>query len=258
MMVGLNVSATDYASHFTAFAHPALCRVFAPAGAGMPDWAGTAISTLPPTVIPHVSFKDWRDDCSHVLAWLDRIPASVPFAWVTYHHEPEGDPDFDPSEYRRRWGLLHQAVTAHRNGRRITLVPIQTLQWTTNTAAGKGRGDPFLWWAGVDTPFVGMDCYVDSWATSYPDPQTFLAPLLRLSAGVGRPFVIPELGSVRLAGDTDGTRRAAWIRKVAAELRAHDCRAVSWWCATGANNRDFHLSDAPSHQAWQDVLLGRV
>lgn len=254
MLVGLNVGSDDYLTHFTTFGKTALCRVFAPPGAGMPDWASTALSTLPPSVTPHASFKDWNDDCAHVLAWLDRMP--VPGVWLTYHHEPEGD--MDPSEYRRRWGLLHAAVKSHRNAAKVTLVPIQTLQWTVNTADSKGKGDPFLWWAGVDTPYVGMDCYVDSWASAYPDPEKFLAPLVRLAAGVGRPFVVPELGAIRLAGDSDGAKRAAWIRKVGAVLRAHNCRAVSWWCAGGANNRDFHLSDAPSKQAWLDVMNGKV
>lgn len=261
MLVGLNVQSQDYPSHFTTFPNAAVCRVFAGPGSGLPAWAGDKISVLPPSIIPHVSFKDWSDDCANVLKWLDQMPAHpVPAeVWLTYHHEPESDTSvFTPSEYRRRWKLLDAAVRSHRNGGRIRLVPIQTLQWTVNTAAGKGGGDPFLWWAGINAPYVGMDLYVDSWASAYPDPAKFIAPLVTLAAGVGRPLVVPELGVIRLKGDDAGTKRAAWIRAVSVALRESGCAAVSWWCAPGTGDRDFHLSDKPSMQAWRDVMNGKV
>lgn len=256
MLVGLNAQSTDYPSHFSAFPKTALCRVFGGVGSGIPPWSGDKLSVLPMSIIPHVSFKDWQDDCAAVKRWLDQMPPSSVLrqVWLTYQHEPEGD--MTPQEYRRRWAVLAAAVAAHPNAARVILVPIQTLQWTVNTAADKGQGDPFTWWAGVGHA-AGMDCYVDSWASAYPDPARFIAPAVRLAAGVGRPLVVPELGVIRLKGDESGVRRAAWIRAVCQALRLAGCEAVSWWCAPGANDRDFHLSDAPSAQAWADVTVGR-
>ena len=69
---------------------------------------------------------------------------------------------------------------------------------------------------------------------------------------------IPELGAVRLDNDPDGSRRAAWIRKVLALLRANSAAAVSWWCGMGSSGKNIHLADTPSKTAWLDALAGRA
>lgn len=254
MIVGVNCQPTDYPQHFDQLPKARICRVFAGPGQGLPDWSGSVLPTLPGHVIAHVSFKDWRDDCRDLVAWMDAMPAParqlgglpVRPVWLTYHHEPEGD--MTPGEYRRRWQIMAAALDGHPKRAWVALVPIQTLQWTVNPL--KGGGDPFTWWAGVGD-YAAMDCYVDSWAATYPAARAFLAPLARLARGVGRQPVVPELGSVRLAGDADGTRRARWITEVAAALRAIGCAQMSWWCAPGSNGHDFHLSDAASMAAWR-------
>jgi hypothetical protein len=260
MLVGVNLPPANLATRLPRYPGAAVCRVFGAAGQGIPAWTDRRIHTLLAAgVIPHVSFKDWADDTharAAVWAWLDGLPVPTvhgrDVAWLTYHHEPEGD--LAAQEYRRRWFVLAEVLYAHPHGDAVRLVPIQTLQWTTNPA--KGNGDPTIFYAGVGMP--GMDCYADSWRATYPDPVRFVAPALRLAAASGGSLVVPELGAMRLVTDATGNGRADWIRAVCGLLIRGGCVAVSWWDTTDRKGKSFLLDDEPSYQAWRDVLAGRI
>jgi hypothetical protein len=255
MRVGVDLVPADMPTRFGRYPGCTLARVFGPPGAGIPAWGGARLAAAPTGITPHVSFKDWPDDdtaSAAVVSHLNKLPEGRT-EWLTYNHEPEGD--LDPAEYRRRWGVLAGVVHAHPARPRVTLVPIQTLQWTDNPS--KGAGDWSIWWAGVGDA-VGWDCYADSWRDAYPAVGQFLATPLLAAAAIGLPLVVPELGAIRMPSDKTGDGRANWIRTVASALKVHGAAAVSWWDATGTGGRDFRLDDSPSYNAWRDVLAGRV
>lgn len=264
MRVGLTCAAVDYGSHFAAFPLAAFCRVFFEPGDGLPPWMHPKLANLPPQVTPWVS---WKDPVSEAVLddWLHQVTRPT---IVTYFHEKDNGKKLAEqsrkvrAEHFARTRAYHGVIAGHRNRPLIQHVPIQTLQWTagkTTATAVKGDGDWRLWWAGVGDG-VGIDCYADSWATSYPDPEAFLRLPFELAEGAGRRLWLPELGSVLLGGDT-GAGRAAWIRDVMTLLRERGCAGAAWWCALGKPGkggevRDFHLSDQPSADAWREAIDG--
>lgn len=261
MLVGVNVQQTDYDATFSAFPGARYCRVFFKPGEGLRPWSVPRLAGLPAAVLPHVSFKDWPSDATAigwVHAWLDGMPdyltrapliPGVGSAALTWHHEPEGD-GIPVVEYQRRWALLDAAVRAHPNGPLVAAVPIQTRYWAA--AARKGGGSPFGWWAGSGTG-AAFDAYADFPAQDYPDPARFVDIAFRLAAGTGRPLWVPELGAVRLASDTDGQGRAAWMTEVVRLLREGGCVAVGWWHQFGSSGYDYRLDDAAS-AAWAEAM----
>lgn len=266
MLVGINVPA-PYEVAFAQFPTARATRVFFKPGEGLGSWSSQRLATLPATVLPHVSWKDWPDDHAAwemIQAWLDQMPAhlteqplnadlGVSLA-LSYHHEPEGD-DLTSTEYQRRWGQVQRCVEAHRYGHLVATVPVATGYYTVHKLAG----NPFTWWAGVGS-FAGVDLYADLPAHDYPDPEEFLAPWLALAEGTGRRLWVAELGATLLETDPDGSGRAEWIRQVVRLLRFHGCAAVSWWSALGSSKqthrRDYRLADGPSSAAWSDALAG--
>lgn len=265
MRVGVTVDPKDYDARLKLYPGPAVCRVFGPPGSGIPRWTDRRVQfLLRRGIMPHVSFKDWgRDDtdasaAQQIDSWLDEVPQQAPgpvVARLTYMHEPEPK-NFDDRLYRRRQMYLAELIAAHRNGRWVRQVCIQTLQWTASGKAGKGRGDFSRYYAGVGE--LGMDCYADSWASNYPSPAKFLEIPLRLADSAGQPLIVPELGARRLDFDTTGERRAHWIRTVCDRLRMEGCTAVSWWDDLGGDKdgsaTDYRLEDEPSRQAWCEVM----
>src|SRR5690348_10116108 len=109
LRIGVNASPAELVAAIATFPGMASCRVFGTTGAGIPNWTRNAaiLNLRKAGVTPWVSFKDWASDTSALAAinaWLDAIPADVAEAWLSYHHEPEGD--MASRDYRRRWVLL--------------------------------------------------------------------------------------------------------------------------------------------------------
>lgn len=262
MAVGLTCHYTDFGTHLNpggTFAGAAFCRTFAQPGQGLYPQP-PAKTVIPAQTADWRSFKDMPSaaDLNQLLDGLQ-----VPM-WLTYRHEHDnGKSSIEQSKVARadlfaRWRDIYDIIDAHPNRALVTVMPIQTLQWTTATTGPdriKGDNDWRTWWPGVGDG-MGWDCYVDSWAPRYPDVEEFFRLPFEAAAGVGRPLWVPELGSVRLAGDTTGAGRAAWIADAVAYLRERDCYGVAWWCALGTNDRDFHLSDQPSADAWRTAIGG--
>lgn len=264
MRVGLTCALADYAGHFADFPSAAFCRVFFEPGQGLLPQSHPKLAKLPASVTPWVS---WKDPVSEAVLddWLHHVTRPT---IVTYHHERDNGKT--PAEQSRkvraehfaRTRAYHGVIAGHPKRHLITHIPIQTLQWTagkTTATAVRGDGDWRTWWAGVGDG-IGIDCYADSWATSYPDPEKFLAISNEMAEGSGRRLWLPEVGSVLLGGDT-GAGRAAWIRDLVALLRERGAGGAAWWCAIGKPGaegevRDFHLSDQPSAQAWRNAIGG--
>lgn len=264
MRFGLTASLPDYGTHFKQFPGAAFCRVFFEPTHGLLPWTHPKLLNLPAWVSPWVSFKDAVSEAA-LSAWLDGVTRPT---IVTFFHEKDNGKTLAEqhrkvrAEHFARTRAYHQVIAGHRNRPLVQHIPIQTLQWTEGaTTAGhvKGDGDWRLWHCGVGDG-AGMDCYVGSWETSYPDPERWLRIPFELAEGAGRRLWLPELGSVLLGGDK-GAGRAAWIRDVTALLRDRGCAGAAWWCAIGKPGsegevRDFHLSDAPSATAWLDAING--
>lgn len=263
MRVGLTAAASDFATHAATFPPVAFCRTFAEPGDGLLH------PNHPRRRLP-AGWGEWA-------SWKDPVPEETLDRWLdtivrrtilTFHHERDnGRSAAEQSRQARaehfaRTRAYHQVIAGHRNRPLLTHVPAQTRQWTmakSSASVIKGDGDFRTWWAGVGDG-IGVDAYVDSWSRTYPDPGSWLAPMLEAAEMAGRPLWLPELGCVLLGGDT-GAGRAAWIRDVIAVLRESGCAGAAWWCALGKPGakgevRDFHLSDQPSAQAWRDAIDG--
>lgn len=242
MLVGVDNPAT--ASTASVFPRMAVTRIFAGPGAGIPSWTAPQVKTCVQLgIVPHLSFKDTPTPAL-VTPWLDAIPPGVR-VWLTYHHEPEGD--LPAATYVADWITLAQIVKAHPNAAQVTLVGILGYYAQTH-----GKGPWRTWWAGVEQ-VMGWDCYVTVGSVAYPPPATFFAPVLAAAQGAGVPWMVPELGSPILAGDTGGQKYAAWLTSCVTYLRGAGCRAVSVWDAKGTNGIDYSLSGAPL-AAWQKAV----
>lgn len=188
---------------------------------------------------------------------------------LTHFHEGEKDfleQGLTAAEWRRRHRVIYRTVRQHRNGHRVAYVPIQTGTWTdakSSPGNPKGDRDVMAWWAGVGD-YAGYDAYVSSVTTKpaapalYPPPEQFFALPVQLAAGSGRRLLLAELGVIKQGAPADqGQMRAVWMRAAARYLASVGCAGVAWWDSTGANSRDFRLTDPDGAAAWADVLAGR-
>ena len=218
----------------------AYTRVFAALGKGIPS-----IADVPLQVLPHVSFKD-PPTATVVNAWLATISRPV---YLTYHHEPEGD--LSPTDYRAGWATLAKLVQAHHNGHFVTLVEI-----FTRYAQVHGKQTPWgpaTWqnlWSG-HASMMGWDCYLESTAKSFLPPATFFAGLLDAAKLCAVPYIVPELGSLPMSFDPDGSKEAAWLTACATYLKANGCRIVSAWDNPAGGN--YVLTGKPL-AAWQKIV----
>src|ERR1043165_4211786 len=202
LRIGVNASPAELVATIAAFPGMAFCRVFGTSGAGIPNWTRNAamLNLRMAGVTPWVSFKDWASDSTAlavITAWLNAIPVNVPEAWLTYHHEPEGD--IASREYRRRWVLLAKTVRAHPNGFKIKLVPIHTLYPARHKIGDRYNPDWTQWvgvwqqWAPTDPTgryvgdYMGWDCYLETSATSYESPESFF----RIPVGAAYTMGVP-------------------------------------------------------------------
>jgi len=242
MLVGVDNPSTS--PTVSQFPRMKITRVFGSPGKGIPGWSTSQMKVCVQLgVIPHVSFKD-TPTVAMVSGWMDGIPPGVR-AYLTFHHEPEGD--LPPEVYAAGWTTLGQAVAAHPNRDRVTLVGV-----LGSYAELHGKGPWQTWWTGVEQ-VMGWDMYVPVGSASYPTPATFFAPLITAAHGAGVPWMVPELGSPILAGDTGGARYAAWLTACVAYLRTAGCVAVSVWDTNGGNGVNYTLTGAPL-AAWQQAV----
>jgi hypothetical protein len=248
--LGVTFAPADYGSHLAKFPEAAFCRVFSPGD--WPTWTDPRVAALLTAgVTPFLSCKGYHPTGLRKL--LDTMPPSVPLVYLAQHHEPESD-TVPEATWAARQLAQYDLVDRHRNRPRARWYTIQTKQWTEN----HGRSYS-TWWCGASDAF-GVDAYVNSWGgPAYPDPKTWCQQMLDFAAHVDKPLVLPELGAVQRAGDTDDSGRAAWVQGVLDTLTAAgSCAMAGWWCAPGQNNRDFHLDHgsgvSPAEQTWKNNI----
>lgn len=273
MVVGVDVAGSAWDPTLTVkWTGARIARVFCSPGEGLKPWSVVRFTSLPQTVAPHVSWKDWPDDTTvtgWITSFLDTMPAYLSAApllpelgfsmAMSWYHEPESSSagGVGAAEYARRYGVLYSVVKGHSLGHLVAVVPIQTQYWTVV----HGGGDVTTWWPGSDrADGCGLDCYNDMTGAAYQDPSAFLTAPFALRDYTGLPLWVPELGSrlysVDGSGnplDTTGELRAAWITGVAKGLEKGRCAAASYWDSL-ATNGDMRLLDQPSIDAWAGVI----
>jgi hypothetical protein len=208
MRVGLSTAVEHYDLWHPLFPGFGAARLFWQPGDGLPDWTSPKLTRLPSGVEPWLSFKDFPTDEEFVdiLRGADR-PAKV--SW--WHERDNNTPQSHTArmDFFARQRHLSDIVADVASPLVEWMSPPQTLQWTagkSSLAKVKGDGDWRLWWPGSGAGSC-WDCYVDSWASGYPDVEKFFAIPVEAAEGTGRDLYIAELGSIRLPNDQTGAGR---------------------------------------------------
>ncbi len=176
--------------------------------------------------------------------------ADVP-TWMCVNHEPENDPGGATwaTEYRRRMAALRDLVKSVGNPK---VKACQILMgYTLDPASGRKLADFFV--PGV---VHGWDLYNAAWDKGqYTDPSQRFAKCVTASGTDGVAFA--EWGSQLANGDTDGSRRAAWITATLAYHRKVNSEFTCYWQAWfGQGHPDFRLTDKPSQDAYRTAMAG--
>ena len=219
-------------------------RVFVGPGKPIPAWDGDVLGPLAKQgVAVHLSFKTW--DRAAVLRLVDGKPTGLPLI-LTFGHEPEQGPargDLPLEQWRARWAELVALLAGHPRRAELLLAPVYTRYWWQE------RPGDLRWLVTDGVDAVGWDVYNNG--STYRTPDDLLAIPRQIAARTGLPYLIPELGAVRLPGD-DGSGRQAWMRAMVDAARADGALTVCWfhrleWDLTRADS-------GPEQQTWRDII----
>lgn len=208
----------------------------------LPNWDGPDLGPLG-DALPIVSAKVW--DLPGLLALADGIPDGKLLA-PSYHHEDEQQDggDIPPQLWVSRWAELARGFEGHPKRDQIILAPIFTRYWWE-----KHPGD-LRYWPGEVAHLldaVGWDIYNSG--TTYRSPDDLLRVPREMAARTGLPYFIAELGAVRVATDTDGSGRSAWMRAMVDAARADGALAVCWFHKNACDLADG--KSGPEQKTWQ-------
>ena len=172
--------------------------------------------------------------------------------WWSYWHEPEDDVEdgnFTAQQYRDAFRRIAGLANAADNPKLHNTVILMC--WTVNPRSGRTFSDFF---PGKDVvEAIGWDCYsVSSSTTAYYRPEDVYSRAIATTRGLGLDFGIAETGSLKAGVDTDGSKRAEWLRSVGRYLEEQDASFVCYFDSIVGG--EFRLLDAPSRQAWHDVV----
>jgi hypothetical protein len=199
---------------------------------------------------------DWD---SQLNAFFKHAPKKRLIFW-NYYHEPETGvkaKQFTPTQFKRAFRHIDRIAARYC---RPNLVPTLVLMgWTADPDSGKSV--KYLWNSWRDfypgkhyVSVVAWDPY--NYATVRPPKYKTPGELFRYCVAdarqVGKPWAVAEIGSALVSGD-QGSGRAAWLHRVAKYSRKHDASFVTYFSSRGLVN-DFRLSDAPSRNAWRQIM----
>jgi len=229
-------------------------RVFYP---GLPSsWPGRA-GDVGGSIV--VSFKahpaeilSGKDD-AFLSNWFRTAPKDREI-WWTYWHEPEDDVEdgnFSAQQWRDAYRHIAELANAANNPRLHNTVILMC--WTVNPRSGRTFSDFF---PGKDVvEALGWDCYsVPNSSTAYYRPEDIYGRALMTTRDLGLQFGVAETGSLKAASDVDGSARAAWLRSIGQYLQDKDASFACYFDSIVGG--EFRLLDAPSRQAWKDVVTG--
>ena len=233
------------------------------AGQALRLFCSGGLDTLPTipdgTPLVHIS---WKPDLAALIAGsLDaQIRAAVAWAQalqargiepvLEVWHEPD-------AKARKGSGTVAQYVAAKSAfGRRVrelapTIRTALTLTgWTFNPASGINPDE----WGTVVADVLGVDCDGINSTIKYPDYSGTIAAAAAWAEVCGFDLAVPEFGEPRLASDTDGSKRAAWLTEQAATLEAAGVGWVQLFDYTATATVPYELTTPAEIAAWQAVI----
>jgi hypothetical protein len=228
-------------------------RIFVPGGFD-------TLPTIPDGVtLLHVS---WKPDLAAliagsldaqiraVVAWAQALQSRGIEPVLEVWHEPD-------AKARKGSGTVAQYVAAKSAfGRRVrelapTIRTACTLTgWTFNPASGINPDE----WGTVVADVLGVDCDGINSTIKYPDYSGTIAAAAAWAEVCGFDLAVPEFGEPRLASDTDGTKRAAWLTEQAAKLEAAGAGYVLLFDYTATATVPYELTTPAEIAAWQAVI----
>jgi hypothetical protein len=171
--------------------------------------------------------------------WIIDMPSWVKVLYVTDRHEPENNFPNQPDTYKNNFTAWWNNCIANLPAAtrlKVQAGHVLTRQWIEG-GASKGNDNYAQYDTGLGD-FYGVDMYMDSWkpgaptqvAEQYTDPVAFLSKFktYRLNGNDTRDRIFPELGAIGIPADPDGSKRAAWIRGLCAELDTWTVAAQGW------------------------------
>lgn len=231
---------------------------------GPEPWPGWAGESGRPVVVsfsypPLEVLAGDHDD--ELTTWFEGAP-DYDVYW-SYWHEPEDNAargQFTGAEYRAAWRYIAALADDAAPATAQLHATLILMCWTLNPRSGRNWLD--FYEPTVHTMF-SFDCYNHAWRRgAYGAPGSFLRPLLNWAEdNPDKPWGLSEFGSIKVESDTNGSRRAAWLRDVGAFLAAqHTSNPETaaqfgiYFDVKGPKGTDFRLSDWRSRNAWRDVV----
>lgn len=214
------------------FPNTKVIRIFLGPKEDLPEWENHEdLKHIPKDVDVILSFK--KHDIDRVVLFADSIPKDrTGFVYLCYHHEPEqgeskGDPPYDV--WADRWLEIGRVLGGHPNRGMIKLTPILTGYY-------QYRNDWRFWipwdaWHNGYLDAIGMDVYnKDISMDTYHQPAALFARIKEISQELDLPYLIAEMGTERIASDSDGKKCASWMHELARYLRLDGgCVAMAWF-----------------------------
>lgn len=220
-----------------------VARIFVGPGKPLPAWDGPVPAPLVAAdATVHLSFK--TNPVADVVAWVARKPAGV-LLILTFAHEPEQQRDGDPTPevFHARWGQLVDALAGHPQRPEILLAPVYTRYWWQANA-----GD-LRWLLTVPVDAIGWDVYNNG--VSYRSPDDLLSIPRDIAKRTGLPYLLPELGAVRVPGDDTGAGRQAWMRSMVDAASSDGALTACWF-----HKDEWELTaDLGAQHTWQAITL---
>lgn len=208
-------------------------------------WNITSLKLSPQSVL------SGRHD-SALRHYFKTAPRDVPI-FYSFFHEPEDDVkrgDFTARQYRRAFRhVVNIASSFCRSNLYPTLI---LMNWTANPSSGLNWRSYYP--GGDYVSVIAWDAYngANGYARTYRAPKDIFGHTVAASRSVGKRFAIAETGTVRINGDSDGSGRAEWLRKVNTYLTNKNAAWVSYF--QSLRNGDFELRDRPSVGRWARVM----
>lgn len=193
--------------------------------------------------------------------WFATVP-SYDVYW-SYIHEPEDNiarGEYSAADYRAAWqrvsDIANEAAPETANLHSTLILMCYTMNPNSNRN-----------WLNYYVPtaqsMLAFDCYNHAWRrNAYGNPANMFKPITNWSAANPTiPWGVSEVGSVKVSSDPTGTARAAWLRSVGAWLAARHTEKPGinaifgiYFDVVGPKGTDYRLLDAPSQDAWRDVV----
>lgn len=250
--LGTETFAQAIARQDAAYGRMPISRVFYNTPGPQP-WPGDAGESHRPVVVsffyapPDVTAGTYD---AALRSWFRTAPRSYDVFW-SYLHEPEDNVtrgEFTAAQYRAAW--RHIATLARAAGNQHLRSTLILMCWTLAANSGLNWTDYYAGPTAVS--MVAFDCYNHGWRQGkYTDPARMFRDVTAWHQSSHLPWGIAEVGSIRMAWDTTGDGRAAWLRSIGA------------WLSGGAvfvnyfdvhKRTDYRLTDTPSREAWRQVV----